>query len=158
LKKLKGLNQLSDWYSWWFKSDKGKKALGLILVTSISILFLITAIASLAIPHSLLQNFPNLTFLTQTSPTSKDTSTNSISSVVKNPDIPALIVLIILLLIILFLPSLRSIKVGTIELATSPIVTGTIEIKSSTPMPFKSDYMPLHFVMPLKSGIGLAAE
>ncbi|MGA9168539.1 MAG: hypothetical protein WCF03_19235 [Nitrososphaeraceae archaeon] len=45
---------------------------------------------------------------------------------------------------------------GTIELTTAPINANVIEIKSSTPMPFKSDYMPLHFVMPLKSEIGLA--
>jgi len=156
LNKLKGLNQLSDWYSWWFKSDRGKKALGLALITSISILFVITTFASLGIHHPLLQYLSNFTITTQTSPGSKSTSSNSTSSGAGNPntpnspDVPALIVLTILLMI--FLPSLRSIKVGTIELATSPIVSDTDEIKSSTPMPSKSDYMPLHFVMPLEVG------
>lgn len=143
LKKLEGLHQLSDWYSWWLKSEKGKKVLGLTLITSIAILFSITAVVSLAAPHLQL-NITKFLFPTQANSSSGDKA-----------DLHVLLILIILLMIILFLPSLRSIKVGTIELATYPIDITTVEIKSTTPMPFKSEYMPLHFVMPLKSEIGL---
>jgi tetratricopeptide (TPR) repeat protein len=164
LKKLEGTNQLSDWYDWWFKSGTGKKAIGITLISSIMILFFFTAFISITIPHIQLQNpikLPSL--ILNTSAQKNETSIISATSAQKNessattskPDITALIILIILLLIVLLLPSIKSVKLGTIELATSPIETSTVEIKPSIPMPFKSEYMSLYFHMPIKSGIGM---
>jgi tetratricopeptide (TPR) repeat protein len=157
IKKLEGANQLSDWYNWWFKSSNGKKVIGLTLISFIIALFFITAFISIAIPHLQLQNIIKLPSLISTTPDNLSNDNTHTATPQKNdistakPDIWALIVIIILLLMILLLPSLRSIKLGTIELATSPINADTVEIIPFAPMPFKTEYMALYFHMPLKA-------
>ena len=70
------------------------------------------------------------------------------------PNVAALIMLLVLLQVILFLPTLRSIKVGMLELITAPINANPVELRPSTPMPISSLRTQLHFHMPLKPELG----
>jgi tetratricopeptide (TPR) repeat protein len=171
LKQIEGTQQLSDWYHWWFKSGTAKKILGSVLLSGIIILFSITTITSYGSqtqqPNS--TNFPLITPLLTSSgligiiqPSNETTSTStangdaeeSSTSPTTGPNIAALITLLVLLIVILLLPTLRSIKMGTIELTTAPINANPIELKPSTPTSFFSLHMQLHFHMPLKPELG----
>jgi len=70
------------------------------------------------------------------------------------PNVAALIMLLVLLLVILFLPTLRSIKVGTLELTTAPINASPVELRPSMLMPISSLRTQLHFHMPPKPELG----
>ena len=167
LKQIEGANQLSDWYHWWFKSDKGKKTLGATLIAAIILTFSVTIFMSIFDSNGQLFNMTNLSNLISHIAGKMGLTVNSLKfqsteeSDKETSHIPntiTLIALIILMLIILLLPSLKTIKMGTMELTTAPITTNMIEIKPSTPMPFKSNYMPLHFHMPLKSTLKITVE
>jgi tetratricopeptide (TPR) repeat protein len=161
LKQIEGSNQLSDWYQWWFKSDKLKKMLGIFLITTIILIFSVTIFVSIFDSNGHLFNIANLfNFMSHISPNMGQLQNNTVSNntTTNTPNTNTLTMLIVLLLVILLLPSLKTIKMGTVELTTAPITTSMIEIKPSTPMPFKSLYMPLHFQMPLKSSLKIVVE
>jgi tetratricopeptide (TPR) repeat protein len=160
LREIEGTQQLSDWYHWWFKSGISKRMLGSGILGGIVILFIITTLSSLIpqIQPTNSDNFPFIAFssligIFQPSNSTTENADESNPPSTIGPNIAALITLLILLILILLLPTLRSIKMGTLELTTAPINTNPTELKPSTPRPFTSLHMQLRFHMPLKPEI-----
>jgi tetratricopeptide (TPR) repeat protein len=120
IKKLEGLGQ-SDWYGWWFgdDSDKGKMykdkdkkskkkvgfkpILGMIVITSIALLMIVTIILAFMYPSNLAASV-----------------------------VAALTFSIAILVGVLLLPSLRRFKAAGIELEPALFAPGTIKLRASS--------------------------
>jgi tetratricopeptide (TPR) repeat protein len=63
---------------------------------------------------------------------------------------------ILLLVIILLFPSLKTVKIGTMELTTSPINIPSIDIRPSQSITATTDHMPLHFHAPPSLDVSIA--
>jgi tetratricopeptide (TPR) repeat protein len=106
--KRSNITEQADWYEWWFSGKGIKKALGIFLLVAILSLIVITAIIAL---------------------TGKDLSTPSkgVDSGLMdflNIDIAkatGLVIMIVLLIAILLLSSLKTIKVGEVQLDTDQL-------------------------------------
>ena len=148
LKRLR-ISEQSDWYDWWFGVGRIKKVLGIVLIVSIFSLIILIAYPSFTqLSNSYLNNnlgnisnIPNSIGNATTIPTiTIPTIPNSIGNATTIPTITntenwtnanatPLIIIIIFLGVILILPSLKTVKLGQIELDTKPIDPKNIELE-----------------------------
>jgi hypothetical protein len=110
----------NEWYNWWFTRGRGKKALGLLLIVSVMIPFLIIAlVVDYFFTHLALHA----------------TMHTGLTSIIKGNAaaiITGMTVLVGISIGVLLLPSLTRIKVGVIEFDVASTGTDTKNIK---PMP-----------------------
>ena len=160
LEKLEyAARKTADWYEWWFVSSSVyKKALGVTIIAFIITLFLTTlyfSFTSLSLGSTALnlpfledmlgidlqqgENGPSTESSSSSSSTAQDadqseTPVQTASGAVSNTISSFIVILIVLIgifMIVLFLPSLRTIKVGSVELTTASdsVIMNTNEIK-----------------------------
>jgi tetratricopeptide (TPR) repeat protein len=116
-KKSETIEQ-GDWYDWWFKDGGSKMTLGSILLFTILSLIVVITFVSLVDNRDQIDMF---------NPLHMDVAKSSV-----------LVIIVSLLIAILLLPSLKKVKVGQVELDTSPIHQKEIELlepKISYPLP-----------------------
>ena len=135
LKRLR-ISEQSDWYDWWFGVGRIKKVLGIVLIVSIfSLIILIAYPSFIQLSNSYLNNnlgnisnIPNSIGNATTIPTIPiPTITNTENWT--NANATPLIIIMIFLGVILLLPSLKTVKLGQIELDTKSIDPKNIELE-----------------------------
>jgi tetratricopeptide (TPR) repeat protein len=72
------------------------------------------------------------------------------------PNIAIILLLVFILVIILLLPSLKTVKIGNVELETASIDMPAIDLRPAQLIVVGSHHMPLHFHVPLNTGISVS--
>jgi hypothetical protein len=176
IERVEGIGKTNDWYQWWFNSTKIRRFLGislsliivLLILSTFDIYFSTLISHDISITQGFLSNFKGLFQMQPANSSSFNTDSNTIitnSSSTTNAEnlqnivplevntsefgVITLIIPIILLLAILLLPSLKTLKIGTIQIDTSPIDLPHAHIKPTSSITISQFSMPLHFHSPI---------
>jgi len=117
-------SEQSDWYEWWFRSSKGKRAFAAGIISSIIVLIAITAYISLGIGNIDTVNTHNTTKGNQSHPINGNITVPSINGNVAGPAALAAILIGVLLL-----PSLKAFKVAGVELESEFPVHKNVQLE-----------------------------